>query len=251
MKTKLQAILIKQSKYSESSLILQFFSREFGHISVLAKGIRKKSEQQQLLTLCEYELITYEPKEQGLWLFSEANLIRNFSAYSSSATWAAAETGLELVNQLIISQEDIATIYDLTIAYLEYLQKVNKNAILIFWRFLNRITILSGIGNPLSYCCLCKKPLTVPIAYLKTKGGLICEKCLPEINPDNALMILSPQARQILSLLPEIANHLEDITINRAVVNEINTVFELYWQAHHKQELHLKGLSVLAQFYNS
>ncbi|MEN6444964.1 MAG: DNA repair protein RecO [Candidatus Cloacimonas sp.] len=251
MKNKLRAILVKQSKYSESSLILQFFSREFGHIGVLAKGILKNNEKQQLLPLCEYELIAYEPKEQGLWLFSEAFLIRDFSVYANSATWTAAETCLELVSQLIISQEDIATIYDLTISCLTYLQKVNNNAILIFWRFLNRITILSGIGNPLSYCCLCKKPLSVPIAYLKTKGGLVCEKCLPEINPDNALMILSPPARNILTLLPEIANHLEDIKINRAVVNEINTVFELYWQAHHKQALHLKGLSVLAQFYNA
>ena len=251
MKNKLLAILIKQSQYSESSLILQFFTRQQGMISVIAKGIRKKNEKQQLLPLCEYELIAYEPKEPGLWLFSEANITRNFSVYPSSATWAAAETGLELISHLIISQEDIATIYDLTISYLEYLKKVEKNAILIFWRFLNRITILSGIGNPLSYCCLCKNPLDVPNAYLKTKGGFVCEKCLPEINPDNALMILSPPARNILTLLPEIAIYLEDIKINRAVVNEINTVFALYWEAHHKQTLHLKGLSVLAQFYNS
>ena len=150
MKNKLRAILVKQSKYSESSLILQFFSREFGHIGVIAKGILKKNEKQQLLTLCEYELIAYEPKEQGLWLYSEANLISNFSVYPNSLSWATAETGVELINQLILAQEDITTIYDLTIAYLKYLQQVKDNAVLIFWRFLNRITILSGIGNPLT-----------------------------------------------------------------------------------------------------
>ena len=126
MKNKLLAILIKQSQYSESSLILQFFTRQQGMVSVIAKGIRKKSEKQQLLPLCEYELIAYEPKEQGLWLFSEANITRNFSAYPSSSTWAAAETGLELISHLIISQEDIATIYDLTISYLDYLKKVER-----------------------------------------------------------------------------------------------------------------------------
>jgi len=251
LKTKLQAILIKQSQYSESSLILQFFTLQYGMISVIAKGIRKKSEQQQLLPLCEYELLAYEPKEQGLWLFSEANIIRNFSVYLGSATWAAAETGLELISHLIIPQEDIATIYNLTIAYLEYLKKVKSNAILIFWRFFNRITILSGIGNPLSNCCICNNALSLPSAYLKSKGGFVCENCLPEIYPNDALLILSPPARKILLLLPEIGNHLEEITLDRAVVNEINTAFALYWQAHHKQTLHLKGLSVLTQFYNA
>jgi DNA repair protein RecO len=251
LKNKLRAILVKQSKYSESSLILQFFSREFGHIGVIAKGILKKNEKQQLLTLCEYELIAYEPKEQGLWLYSEANLISNFSVYPNSLSWATAETGVELINQLILAQEDITTIYDLTIAYLKYLQQVKDNAVLIFWRFLNRITILSGIGNPLTNCGICKKAISTPSAYLKSKGELICEECLNDINISSDLIILSPLGQNILALLPEIGNHLQEIKLNRAVINEINSFFELYWQVHHKQPLHLKGLSVLAQFYDS
>ncbi len=245
-KVKLTALLIKQSEYSESSLIFRFYTREHGLIGVLAKGIRK--QEKPLPALCEYELNAYEPKEQGLWLFAEASLTRDLSSFPATSTWAAAESGIELVSQIISAPEDIPQLYDLTLSYLEYLQKTPRNAILILWRFILRITILSGIGNPLETCCLCKKRSGSYTAYLSNPGGLICRECAMDQPVSDNLLRLSALSAQILYWLPEIANHLQEIKLSPQTVQEINAVFEQYWQAHHKHPLHLRSLGVLSQF---
>jgi hypothetical protein len=62
--------------------------------------------------------------------------------------------------------------------------------------------------------------------------------------------VLSPNSSKILQLLPEISRHLQELKLCRKDLIEINTIFEGYWLAHHKQALKLKSLSVLVQFYS-
>ncbi len=245
-KAKLNALLIKQSEYGDSSLIYRFFTREHGLIGVLAKGIRTKND--ALVGLCYYELGVYEPKEPGLWLFGEASLKQDYSVFPSTATWAVAECGMELVSQIIIAQEDISSAFDLAHSFLAYLQNINNNAVLILWRFMLRITISSGIGNPFSNCCLCNTAFLEYPAYLVSKGGMLCRTCSRDIAHSDDLIMLSEQSIRIISLLPEIGNHLGSIKLTPATVREINSVFEHYWLAHHKHPLRLKSLALLSQF---
>lgn len=243
---KLDAILVKQSEYGDTSLIYRFFCREHGMIGVLAKGIRKKNN--PLIALCRYDLTAYEPKEPGLWLFGEASITGDFSAYPSTSTWVAAECGIELISQVLFAQEDLVEVFQLSLTYLEYLQKTPNNAILIFWRFMLRITRFSGIGNPFAACCMCHKSFSVYTAYLVSKGGMLCRNCASEVPSNDDLIRLSERSKQIIELLPEIGNHLKELKLNPQIVAEINGIFENYWQTHHKHPLKLKSLGILSQF---
>ncbi len=248
-KLKLKGILIKFFEYGDSSLIYRFFTAEHAIIGVLAKGIRKKPDQQQLIPFCVYELSVYEPREPGLWIFAEASLMQDYSTFPSSATWATAACGMELISQMILPHEEQLSTYNMAISYLEYLQNIPDNAVLIFWRFLNRIIILSGIGNPLAHCSLCHKETGIFQAVFIREGNLVCSECYAEASGNDNLMMLSPNSSRILQLLPEIARHLQELKLCRKDLIEINTIFEGYWLTHHKQALKLKSLSVLVQFY--
>ncbi len=245
-KIKLHAILIKQSEYGDTSLIYRFFTCENGLIGVLAKGIRKKND--PLIPLCCYELFAYEPKEPGLWLFSEAAVDKDLSQYPSTSTWAAAECGMELISQMLFAQEDLSNVYHLSISFLEYLQKTPYNAILILWRFMLRITVLSGIGNPFTGCCMCNKSLATYPAYLVSKGGMLCSNCSSELVQSDDLIRLSDLSIKLIAMLPEIGNYLNEITLSPQTVQEINGIFEHYWLSHHKHPLKLKSLGLLSQF---
>lgn len=247
-KVTLNAILIKQMEYGDTSIIYRFFTRELGMLGVLAKGIRKTKTGSTLIALCEYELTASEPKEPGLWLFQEAFLLHDYSAMPSSSTWASAMCGMELISQIILGQEDIGNTYGLAISYLDYLSRTPSNAVLILWRFMLRVTILSGIGNPFSQCCMCHKSYAEYYAYLSLQGGLVCRGCAADMVRGDNVIVLSKDSARIISLLPEIANHLAVISLSPAVITEINTIFESYWQSHHKQPLKLKSLKVLSQF---
>jgi DNA repair protein RecO len=237
---KTRGIILTIIPYSESSLICKLLSSELGQISLIAKGIRKKEE--PLLRLWEYELNLLEPKEEGLYLLKEARELTDYSTYPEVATWAAADSGAELLSQIIIPQPEAAVYYKLLTDYLSYLQKVDKNAVLILWRLFLRVFQLLGIGLELDLCSICHQ--RAPILAHTGTGELICGACKSRSSKQ-----FSPLASEIIRLLPEIANHIQRLDLNRWVVGEINGFLLDYFYAHHKQTLKLKSLSVLSQFY--
>ncbi|MDD4310677.1 MAG: DNA repair protein RecO [Candidatus Cloacimonetes bacterium] len=247
-KTKTLGILAKQINYSDSSLVLTFFTREYGVIGVLAKGQRKNTEKEQLVNLCEYDLVLYEPRESGLWLMGEYSLTRDFGLYAHPDTWSAAECGMELTSQLFISPEEHKVIYSLLLSYLDYLTKVKKNAILIYWRYFLRIIRHSGIGSPFDNCCYCHEANSTLVALEQANTGLVCSKCFLEAGYSSAKK-LSDKSALVIALLPRIGFELDTLTLGKQEVIEINQILENYWSNHHKQTLKLKSLSVLIQFY--
>ncbi len=248
-KHRLKGIILKQIEYSENSLVLRYLSREHGLISILAKGVRKQAEKIQFTNLQEYDMGLSEPKESGLWLYNDHDLLANYSTYPNPATWAAAECGMELISQMIISSDEHAHIYDLAISYLEYLNQVNTNAILIFWRFFIRMLRIGGVGAPQDFCCVCHQSLDSYDVIDLQHGGLLCHACRQDNSNHENQQKLSELSSQVLRWIPEIGNHLGEIKLSRREVGEINLLLERYWDRHNKQTLKLKSLSVLGQFY--
>ena len=80
--------LARLSEYSESSLILRFFTRDLGAVSVLAKGIRRAQTRNQLMALGEYELNLYPPTESGLYLLGEISSIKERDLSAGPQHWA-------------------------------------------------------------------------------------------------------------------------------------------------------------------
>ncbi|HNQ42781.1 MAG TPA: DNA repair protein RecO [Candidatus Cloacimonadota bacterium] len=242
------AILCNITPYSESSLIIRAFSFGRGYISIIAKGWRKKAEKEQILRFWEYELVLSEPREEGLYILSEANMLTDYSHYPCLATWAAAECGIELLSQLIVPYQEYRHYYTLASEYLKYLSKVEDNAILIFWRLLERVFVLSGIGRDLQMCHECGTQAT-PYAFDQGSGDVICRACALDRLETGRYLELSDTASSVLSSMHSIGNHLNDFSLERSQISEINTLYFGYYQAHQKHKLKLKSMSVLLQLY--
>ncbi|MDD3632414.1 MAG: DNA repair protein RecO [Candidatus Cloacimonadaceae bacterium] len=251
MKAKIrdQGILFKTIKYRESSLILRVFLKSQGLVSILAKGIRKKPENNLLNTLYTYDFTIYEPQETGLYLLSEFTLLKEYNIFSNLPTWTAAECAAELYTQIIIPLEENTAYYDLLQLYLDYLKKRGDNAILLWWRFLLRIFIKLGIAFPLDSCANCKKKNVQMAAWKKGTGKLICVSCLNEADSPKYYEILSSRASQILHLLPQIGDYLDKIHPDSQSVEQLNHLFSDHYANHFRKPLKLRSLEVLSQFY--
>lgn len=248
-KIKLRGIIYSQQAFGDSSLIFRCFSREHGRIGILAKGLRTKPKASVPLIPAEYDLWCHEPQDDGLWLLAEHDMLRDLSVYPDSSTWIAAICGIELSAMIVAPPYDLNALYDLLISYLDYLAGIPRNAILLLWRYWLRIYISSGIGNPFASCCICHQALHEHSRFCEAEAGFLCTVCAADGSVSGEMKAVSPQAAQLIKLLPEIGNHLHEITLNKAVVNEINNYLSQYWFAHTKQTLKLKSLSVLVQFY--
>ncbi|HQH47105.1 MAG TPA: DNA repair protein RecO [Candidatus Syntrophosphaera thermopropionivorans] len=248
-KIKDQGVLFKTTQFRESSLILRVFLKYRGLVSILAKGIRKKPENNLLNSLYTYDFTLYEPQESGLYLLSEFTLLKEFNLFDNIPAWTAAECAAELYTQIIIPSEENPTYYDILQSYLDYLKIRSDNSILLWWRFLLRIFRMLGIAFPLDLCAVCNKKKLQIVAWEKGTGRLICAECLKEANYPEYYELLTSSASQILHLLPLIGDYLDKIHPDSQTVEQLNHLFSDHYQNHFRKPLKLHSLEVLSQFF--
>ncbi|MGC9362660.1 MAG: DNA repair protein RecO [Candidatus Syntrophosphaera sp.] len=244
-----RGILAKTSAYGESSLILKAFTRGHGMISMIAKGIRKKPGAETLSPVNDYELVLYEPGEGGLYLLSEFSLAREYDLSHKAECWAASECALELYGKLIIPQDENPHYYDLLHDLFAYLESLDKNAILIWWRFLLRIYSMLGIPFRTDLCSHCGYRGKNIAAYEKGSARLVCPDCLDTNTDPERYTILTSQSSRVLALLPRIGDFVNSLTPTRQSVSQLNQLFADYYQDHFNRRLELRSLGVLEQFY--
>lgn len=241
--------LARLSEYSESSLILRFFTRDLGAVSVLAKGIRRAQTRNQLMALGEYELNLYPPTESGLYLLGEISSVKERDLSASPQHWAAADCALELLSSLIIPTDESPVYYALLDSYLDFLQTRKGSAILLWWRFLLRVFNFFGTPfDPLA-CGLCQTTEENIAAWDRGTGALFCHNCLATSENSDAHARLSSASSKLLRLLPSIGNYLDELRPLREEVKELNQLFADFFFAHFNYPLKLKSLQVLEQFY--
>lgn len=244
-----EAILFRIIKYSDSSLILKAFARQQGFISLLAKGIRKKAEGSLLSPLNSYEFSFYGPGESDLCLLTDLSLIKENTLSSKIEAWSAAQCATELYSQLILPMDESPAWFNLLQEYLDYLEKTEGRAILIWWRFLLRVFKMLGTPLEPGVCTLCHTVSSDVMFWDKAGVSILCRGCLGFAQNPARYEKLSPKASQIMKLLPRIGLHFHEVNPDRESVVQLNSIFAQHYQAHFHKALKLKSLGVLEQFY--
>lgn len=244
-----KGIILKLSNYGDSSLIAHVLCHDRGMISILAKGQRGKERSAALVTLGEYELVMYEPADSGMYLLAEASPLGDNDLSSNPESWTAGLCGAELLQVIIVPPQEHAQYLELLEAFLGYLRKVPRNAILIFWRLWRRVMELVGIPLVLDQCALCGKHLRAPNIARAYSGDLLCGDCASKLPEDVELVHLSAPLPEVLASLDIIGTRLTDFRLTRAAVCSLNALFLAHFRNHMQHELRLKSLPVLEQFY--
>lgn len=244
------AILFRIIQYSDSSLILKAFARQQGLVSLLAKGIRKKAEGSLLCPLNSYEFSFYGPGEYELCLLTELSLLKENKLSHKIEAWSAAQCATELYSQLFLTMEESPAWFTLLGEYLDYLEKTEGRAILIWWRFLLRVFKMLGTPLEPEVCGLCTNELSAPAFWEKAGASIICGECLGSAYDTSRYARLSPMAVRILTLLPRIGLYLNELNPDGESVAQLNELFSQHYQAHFHKALNLKSLGVLEQFYS-
>ena len=146
MQLKTRAIVLQKTPFKETSYIVKFMTESHGVISAIVQGARKNNSKY----LSHFELancleIIYIKKKTDLHLITDSSiLIFNEQSNHSYFQLLSIQTVLEIYTQLIISDADSHELFLLLIKYLEYIQQVKSNHLLIIWRFLIRLLKMLG-----------------------------------------------------------------------------------------------------------
>jgi len=179
------AIVLRKRDVRETSLLVVFYTRDFGKIKGLIKGVRGPrgplGSQVQIFTL--NRIVFYDTRRSGLHTVSQCDLMDFFEAVRGDIL----KTGyacyfVELVDALTSDNDRGEEIYDLLLNSLELLKtKASPKRISRILEI--KLLKLSGLMPRLDRCVLCGEPVnfekgsSATTVFSYRSGGLVCGRC--------------------------------------------------------------------------
>jgi DNA repair protein RecO (recombination protein O) len=178
---KATALILRVVEFSETSLVVTAFTREFGKISGLAKGARRLKgpfeSALDLLALCR--IVFLRKSSEALDLLTEAKLLRRFRpAGRDVSSLYAGYYVVELLNELTDQYDPHPELFDLAEATLAALS-AGEPVINWIMRFeLGALRILGHLPS-LDACAECgaEVPMSGRVAFGQLHGGVLCSRC--------------------------------------------------------------------------
>jgi len=177
---KTQAIVINKFDFRETSLIVNFYTKDHGKISGVLKGIRKdpKKFASTLEPFSHNEIVFYRSRNSSLHLVSQADIVNNFHGIRSSMMKMGLGGVLTELLHAIMPQEDInEEIFALTLSTLKELETAyDSDKILMIYKI--KLLALSGFKPHFDSCVSCSSRITGQSKFSVILGGLLCDKCI-------------------------------------------------------------------------
>lgn len=203
---KTEAIVLKTMPFRTSSLIVTLFSRDYGKIRGLAKGVRLERETRGALyeLFTRLEVVYYEKTRSDLHLLSEAFLDESYEpmrAQLESITYAAYFA--ELVDETTEIQDAHPQLFELLDFSFRYLSSIpgERVARLFEIKLLREIGWLPYLDN----CVNCSRSGLESGFFSARQGALVCPSCV------NGFPDARPLEREALAVMRYYSGHeLED-----------------------------------------
>jgi DNA repair protein RecO (recombination protein O) len=173
------AIVLKRFDFRETSQIATFFTRDFGKVKGILKGIRKDHKKfgSTIDQFSVNDIVYYSHRDTDLHLVGQCDLKHFFfKIRKDMKRTMAASYIIELVDAIMPIEEKNAEVYDLTfdcLSTLEDIDDINK----LVHAFQIKILLLSGFRPFLDSCVVCQKKMTSRMRFSMKLGGLLCEDC--------------------------------------------------------------------------
>ena len=177
---KVEGIVIKTQEYKEKDKLLWVFTREYGKVSLIARGAKKSSSHLSACTQAlTYGLFMFSPRH-GLTALKHGEILNNFSAVKRDLMKTAyASYLLELVDKGIHDQEIEPYLYEWVIQLMHRFNE-GEDVEILLRIFEMKMTAVFGIQPNVQSCvhCNCTKHL---MGFTVLEGGFLCQNCLPRV----------------------------------------------------------------------
>ena len=203
------AVVLKSFPYGDTSKIARCYTRDFGKLSIIAKGVMTSKTLQSgyLEPMNCISLNFYHNPKRQLQIFSRAEFNRPMlSLKNDMKKLSYGFAVVELVDRTVTGEEQQAELFHLTEDVLEAIDKSTGQLNRIFWYFEIALLSLLGFRPQLSRCPQCQNGMEsafFSIGY----GELVCGGCISgsgrSLSPE-ALSVLRKLKRSNLNSLAEI-----------------------------------------------
>jgi DNA repair protein RecO (recombination protein O) len=176
---KTEAIVLKKSDFRETSLIANFFTKDFGKLSGILKGFRDEPAKfaSTLEPFSFNEIIFYEKRTSSLNLVSQCDLRDNFMPIRKDISKVGmASFVIELLDAIMPEEDKNEEIFSLVLATLSELGiSINPEKIMTIYKI--KILALSGFKPHFDSCVSCHDRILGQAKFSLMLGGLLCSRC--------------------------------------------------------------------------
>ena len=254
MIVKTEAIVLKSMKWGETSRIVTLYTREFGKLSIIAKGARgaKAKFGAALDVMSRSDLVVYRKEHHDLHLLSQADLIRQYRGIiDDPARLMAGFAILEFLHVTVQGEEEHQELFELLARALDDLDAHDEDAHLVLLRFLLGLASVLGVGFDMEHCVSCRAPLDRTnivreyAAFSTGYGGCTCAGCTQK--PDSLQI-----SRKALFLLQQLHAGADAATVldgsAHTVTQEAVHLLNKHLAAHIEGMRSVKSMKMLDAF---
>lgn len=192
---KVEAIVLKTTPFSETSLVASLFTRQLGRLPVVAKGARRpgKAVAAALQPTNEIACLVYNKPQGGLRTISQVELRKTHPTFSSSpVSFGLAARALELVASETPEEENAPGIYFLLKEILDAFEGASlADARVSLSSFELQLQNALGYGLQVTACARCGNRVEdAALVISPSSGGILCLRCrkgsadLIEVTPE-------------------------------------------------------------------
>lgn len=199
---KTEAIILKTIPLRSSSLIVTFFTKNFGKVRGVVKGVREERQNRSSLyeLFTRVEIVFYEKMRTDLHLISEASFVDTYESIRTRLeplTYASYFT--ELVDETTEVHDPHPELFDLLDFSFRYLSSLPGERL----SRLFEIKLLGEIGwlPYLDGCVVCENTSIEKGFFSARQGALLCEQCVKNF-PD-----ARPLGREALAIMRYYSKH--------------------------------------------
>ncbi|MCX5697536.1 MAG: DNA repair protein RecO [Candidatus Omnitrophica bacterium] len=230
---KTEAIVLNKRDFRETSLIVDFYTRDFGKISGLLKGIRA-DPRKFASTLEPYsfnEIIFYKKRNSALHLVSQCDLRHNYNVVRKDIMKSAnAILICELIHSVMGQEDKNEDIFNLAKETLEALESNSSHTEKITLIFKIKLLTLSGFQPHFESCVSCGTKITQEAKFSLSQGGLLCSGCFPK--DTHARTIFRGTIASILHIQKNDMRTNLNLGLNPEIKKELSQILHAFFSFH-------------------
>lgn len=226
MITKVEGIIVSEIPYGDTSKIIKLFTKEYGMIGVMCKGVKTMKSRFRALTIkFTYGSFCIYYKEDKLSILKDVDILDDFKTIKNDILLISYLNYLTELTTQVYKQNNDSCLYDL---YLSGIKKMNAN--------LNPLVIINilelkylpflGVGLELDACILCGNKTNI-VTLDADEGGYICKNCYT-----NQIVVSSKTVKMVRMYYYVELDSVNELKISEEVVKEINFFINRYYERY-------------------
>jgi len=230
---KTEGIVLKSMEYKEADKIVTIFTKNYGKITAIAKGVRKtKSKFGSSLEILTHSVFLFY-KGRNIDIVSQTEILESFFSTSKEVfKFAFAANCVEVVNKLTEEREINIGLFNLLKEILHYL-RVSDDPKLLTLSFKWQTMSILGYRPSLDHCCRCNKRVEdQKDMYFNIKeGGLVCNNCLVK-DREGCVKVSIYFNKLVRKILITLLSTISSATIPDGRMKELEKITDLYIAYH-------------------